>query len=369
MTMKKDQIIAGITHGDINGVGYEVIIKTLMDNRIMDKCTPVVYGSPKVAAYHRKALDIGNFSFNNINDASEANPKRANIINCLDDNVRVELGKSTAMAGESAVIPLEMAVSDLVANKIDVIITAPINKFNIQSASFNFPGHTEFFKERFGVDDVLMLLVSDDLRVGVATGHIPLKDVPGELSIENIVRKLEVMDYSLRVDFAIRKPRIAVLSLNPHSGDTGLLGDEEQEIIVPAIDEASEKGILAFGPYPSDGFFGSGSFRAFDGILAMYHDQGLTAFKTLAQGEGVNFTAGLPVVRTSPSHGTAYEIAGKGEASETSFRKALYLASDIYMNREMHKEITSNPLENHGPDDRKGMQDELSPGADNNDAS
>lgn len=359
--MSKEQIIVGITHGDINGVGYEVIIKSLMDNRVMEDCTPLVYGSPKVAAYHRKALNINNFSFNNVREVSEANHKRANILNCLDDNVRVELGKSTAMAGESAIIPLEKAVKDLADKKIDVIVTAPINKYNIQSETFNFPGHTEYLKSRFNVDDVLMLMVADDLRIGVVTGHLPLRQVPDSLSKEGILKKIRIMESSLAVDFRIRKPRIAVLSLNPHSGDTGLLGNEEIETIIPALEQASEEGILAFGPYPSDGFFGSGSYMNFDGILAMYHDQGLTPFKALALGEGVNFTAGLPVVRTSPSHGTAYEIAGKGLASENSFRKAIYLACDIFRNRELQNDIGSNPLRHHDLDTRAEIPDELPP--------
>lgn len=363
--MTKEQIIVGITHGDINGIGYEVIIKTLMDNRVMEKCTPVVYGSPKVAAYHRKALNISNFSFNNIRYVSEANHKRANIINCLDDNVRVELGKSTTMAGDSAVIPLEAAVKDLSDNKIDILVTAPVNKYNIQSETFNFPGHTEYLKHRFEVDDVLMLMVNENLRIGLVTGHIPLSKVPDNLSKEGIIKKIRILNSSLTVDFGIRKPRIAVLSLNPHSGDTGLLGDEETEIIIPAIEQASEESILAFGPYPSDGFFGSGAYNSFDGILAMYHDQGLTPFKAIAMGEGVNYTAGLPVIRTSPSHGTAYEIAGKGKASEVSFRRAIFLACDIFRNREMYREITSDPLQHHNLDTRTEVPDELPPEEDN----
>ncbi len=359
--MDKENIIVGITHGDINGIGYEVIIKTLLDNRIMEKCTPVVYGSPKVAAYHRKALNISNFSFNNIKEATDANHKRANIINCLDDNVRVELGKSTPMAGEAAVIPLEAAVKDLLDNKIDLLVTAPVNKFNIQSDIFNFPGHTEYLKNRFGVDDVLMLMVADSLRIGVVTGHMPLRKVPDSLSKELIITKLKIMDSSLTIDFGVRKPRIAVLSLNPHSGDEGLLGDEEIDIIIPAIEQAAEEGILAFGPYSPDGFFGSGAYNNFDGIMAMYHDQGLTPFKALALGEGVNFTAGLPVIRTSPSHGTAYELAGKGKASELSFRKAIFLACDIYKNRELYREITSNPLKHQDIDTRTEIPDELPP--------
>ncbi len=363
--MSKEHIIAGITHGDINGVGYEIIIKTLQDNRIMENCTPVVYGSPKVAAYHRKAINIDNFSLNNIRDATEANPKRANIINCLGDDVRVELGKSTSMAGRSAVIPLKRAVDDLAENKIDVLVTAPFNKYNIQSEEFNFPGHTEYLKHRFEVDDVLMLMVADNLKVGVVTGHLPLRKVPDILSTESIIAKIKIMESSLINDFAVRKPKIAVLSLNPHGGERGLLGEEEENIIIPAIKKVADEGILAFGPYPSDGFFGSGSYATFDGILAMYHDQGLTPFKTLAQGEGVNYTAGLPVIRTSPSHGTAYEIAGKGTASEKSFRKALFLACDIYRNRKMHMEVTGNPLKHHNLDTRSEIPDELPPEEDN----
>ena len=366
--MDKEIIKVGISHGDINGIGYEVIIKTLLDNRIMEDCTPVVYGSPKVAAYHRKAINIDNFSFNNIRDASEASPKRANIINCLDDDVRVELGKSTEMAGKSAIAPLERAVEDLNNKKIDVLVTAPINKYNIQSEEFNFPGHTEFLKHKFNVDEALMLLVTENLRVGVATGHLPLREVADSLSRELIISKLRVFENSLIKDFSIRKPRIAVLSLNPHSGDTGLLGSEENEIIIPAIKEISENGSLVFGPYATDGFFGSGAYSGFDGILAMYHDQGLTPFKILAHGEGVNYTAGLPVIRTSPSHGTAYEIAGRGEASEISFRHAIFLACDIYRNRLVNNEISSNPLKHHDLDTRTEVPDELPPDEENNDS-
>ena len=277
----------------------------------------------------------------------------------------MELGKSTPMAGKGAVIPLEEAVKDLLENKIDVLVTAPVNKFNIQSEKFNFPGHTEYLRHRFEVDDVLMLMVAEDLRVGMVTGHMPLRKVPDSLSKENIIRKIKIMNSSLIIDFAIRKPRIAVLSLNPHSGDTGLLGNEENDIIIPAIKQASEENILVFGPYPSDGFFGSGSYHSFDGILAMYHDQGLAPFKALALGEGVNFTAGLPVIRTSPSHGTAYELAGKGQASEASFRRAIFLACDIYRNREIYREITSNPLKHHDLDTRAEIPDELPPEEEN----
>ncbi len=344
--MIKDKIVVGISQGDINGISYEVIIKTLLDNRILDMCVPVVYGSAKVAAYHRKALNINNFSLNNIKDASEANPKRANIINCLDDNVRVELGKSTPQAGEASLKSLEYAVKDLRERKIDVLVTAPINKDNIQSEDFNFPGHTEFLARQFGIErnDALMLMVSDIIKVGVVAGHVPISKVPEEITEEKILRKLRLMNKSLIEDFRINKPRIAVFGLNPHAGDNGLLGTEEQDIIIPTLEKAKEEGILALGPYSADGFFGSDSFKKFDAILSMYHDQGLGPFKALAFDKGVNFTAGLEVIRTSPGHGTAYEIAGLNKASVDSFRNALYLACDIYRNRKEYREISKNPL-------------------------
>ncbi len=342
--MEKKGIIAGISQGDINGIGYEVIIKALMDDDLNDICIPVVYGSPKVAAYHRKALNINNFSFNNIRTADEAHPRKANMINCLDDNIRVELGKSTPQGGEAALISLEKAVEDLVGGKIDVLITAPIDKNNIQSDNFHFNGHTEYLKSKAGVTDVLMFMIGESMRIGVATGHVPLSKVPDLITVETLLKQLRIMNQSLVVDFAIRRPRIAVLGLNPHAGDNSLLGKEEAEIIAPALQQAVKEGILAFGPYPADGFFGAGSFSKFDGILAMYHDQGLAPFKALSFDTGVNFTAGLPFIRTSPVHGTAFQIAGKGEASESSFRQAVYLACSIFRNRQTYSEITRNPL-------------------------
>ena len=347
----------GISHGDINGVGYEVIIKTLMDSRIVDSCIPIVYGSPKVAAYHRKALNISNFSFNTIKSIDEITPRRAHILNCLDDEVRVELGKATSLAGESAVLSLKMAADHLAENKIDVLVTAPINKHTSQSEDFPFPGHTEFLKNRFGADEVLMIMVSENMKIGVVTGHIPISEVSSSITTDLILSKLRIMNNSLKVDFGVRLPRIAVLAVNPHAGDNGLLGKEEQEIIIPAIEMAGKENILAFGPYPSDGFFGAGSFTKFDGVLAMYHDQGLIPFKALAFDTGVNFTAGLPIIRTSPNHGTAYDIAGKGEASEQSFRSAMFLACDIYKNRKSYVEINSDPLKSYNVDTRSATEE------------
>jgi 4-hydroxythreonine-4-phosphate dehydrogenase len=359
--MEKKTIVAGISHGDINGIGYEVIIKTLMESTINDICVPVVYGSPKVAAYHRKALNINNFSFNNIRSAEEANPKKANLINCLDDNIRVELGKSTPQGGEAALISLERAVADLKNGKIDVLVTAPIDKKNIQSEKFHFNGHTEYLKSKADADDVLMFMISESVRIGVATGHVPLREVPEMITTDLILRKLRLMNQSLILDFAIRRPRIAVLGLNPHAGDNSLLGTEEAEVITPAIKQALKEDMLIFGPFPADGFFGAGSFSKFDGILAMYHDQGLAPFKALSFDTGVNFTAGLPFIRTSPVHGTAFQIAGKGEASESSFRQALYLACDIFRNRQMYTEITRNPLKHQDIEIHTDRVDELPP--------
>jgi 4-hydroxythreonine-4-phosphate dehydrogenase len=359
--MEKKPIIAGISHGDINGIGYEVIIKALMDNTINDICIPVVYGSPKVAAYHRKALNINNFSFNNIRSVEEANSKKANLINCLDDNIRVELGKSTSQGGEAALASLEKAFEDLISGKTDVLVTAPIDKKNIQSENFHFNGHTEYLKAKAGADDVLMFMIGESMRIGVATGHVPLNKVAELITVELLLKKLRLMHQSLIFDFGIRKPRIAVLGLNPHAGDNSLLGKEEAEVIIPAIEQSIKEGIMVFGPFPADGFFGAGSFAKFDGILSMYHDQGLTPFKALSFDTGVNFTAGLPFIRTSPVHGTAFQIAGKGEASENSFRQAIYLACDIFRNRQLYSEISQNPLKHQDIEIHTDRVDELPP--------
>jgi 4-hydroxythreonine-4-phosphate dehydrogenase len=342
--MKEHRLKIGITQGDINSISYEVILKALMDNRVYETCTPILYGSPKVVAYHRKALNIINFSFNSIRVAEEANSKRANLINVLDDNVRVELGKSTPQAGEAALLSLKAAIKDLKENKIDVIVTAPINKNNIQSEEFKFKGHTDYLKQEFEVNEVLMILVSEFLKVALVTEHVSIAELPKLITIDKIVSKLKILNQSLLADFGIRKPRIAVLALNPHAGDEGLIGREEIDIIMPAIEKAKQKGIMAFGPYAADGFFGSDNFKKFDAVLAMYHDQGLAPFKALAFEDGVNFTAGLPVVRTSPAHGTAYDLVGKDIASEASFRAAIYLACDIYKNRSEYKQLTSNQM-------------------------
>ncbi len=359
--METKTITAGISHGDINGIGYEVIIKSLMDAQINDLCVPIVYGSPKVAAYHRKALNISNFSFNNIRSAEEANPKKANMINCLDDNIRVELGKSTTQGGEAALASLERAVDDLKNGKINVLITAPIDKNNIQSEKFNFKGHTEYLRSKAGTEEVLMFMISENMRIGFATGHVPLSKVTENITAESILRKIRLINHSLMLDFAIRKPKIGILGLNPHAGDNSLLGTEERDIIIPAMKQAEKEGIMVFGPYPADGFFGSDSFTKFDGILAMYHDQGLAPFKALCFDSGVNFTAGLPFIRTSPVHGTAFSIAGKGLASENSFRQAIYLACSIFRNRILYEEVSKNPLRHQDIEIHTDKVDELPP--------
>ena len=343
--MEREKIVIGITQGDINGIGYEVILKTLSESRVLDAFVPVIYGSPKVAAFHRKQLDIQGINLNIINSVEELNPKRINIINCSDDEIKVELGRSTEEAGKAAFAALEQATEDLKKGALDAIVTAPINKKNIQSADFHFPGHTEYLEEKFGTGTPsLMLLMNDVMRVAVVTGHIPVAEVSNALTKELITEKLLVFNKSLKEDFMIIRPRIAVLGLNPHAGDEGVIGDEEQKTIIPALKEAEKQGVVCVGPYAADGFFGSGQFSKFDGILAMYHDQGLIPFKTISMDSGVNFTAGLSVIRTSPAHGTAYDLAGKNMASEDSFRQAIYTACDIYQNRMINKEITANPL-------------------------
>jgi len=344
--MEERIIKVGITQGDINGIGYEVILKTFGDARVAELCTPVIYGSSKIAAFHRKAMDLPAVNISTISRAEDAGSNRVNIINCIAEDTKIDIGQSTEVAGEAAFKALDAAVKDLKRGVIDVLLTAPINKQNIQNDNFHFPGHTEYLQEAFGGEEykALMILMNDHLRVALVTGHIPLSQVASTITTEDIVSKLIIFDQSLKKDFGIIKPRIAVLSLNPHAGDNGLLGTEEQTIITPAMQEAESKGIMSFGPYAADGFFGSQMYEHFDGVLAMYHDQGLAPFKTLAMEDGVNYTAGLSIVRTSPAHGTAYDIAGQNKASENSFRNALYTALDVYRNRISYKEATSNPL-------------------------
>ena len=344
--MANDKLIrVGITQGDTNGIGYEVILKTLSEPQILELFTPVVYGSSKVAAFHRKANGLQPVQFNSVDNAIHAKEGVCNIVAVVSDELKVELGVESEAAGKAAFTALECAVSDLRNGLIDVLVTAPIDKHTIQSDSFHFPGHTEYLEASIGDGaKSLMILFNERLRVALVTTHLPVSKIAESITKEAIVEKLEIFNESLKKDFGIEYPRIAVLSLNPHAGDGGLLGTEEKEIIIPAIDEAYDNKICCFGPYAADGFFGSGSFSKFDGVLAMYHDQGLSPFKTIAMEGGVNFTAGLPFVRTSPDHGTGYDIAGKNLASPDSFRTAIYNAIDIYRNRCQYEEIHSNPL-------------------------
>lgn len=334
----------GITHGDINGISYEVIIKSLADPRILELFTPIIYGHSKVASFHKKNLDEGEINFNLVKDAASAHPKRINIVNCTDQDLKIDLGMATEIAGKAAFQALEMAVADLKAERIDALVTAPINKQNIQSKDFDFPGHTEYLSARFGGAEPLMIMVWQQLRVATLTGHIPLKEVSSRITEQLILEKLSILSNSLVADFGITKPKIAVLGLNPHAGDGGLLGNEEQDVIIPTLNKARASGHLVFGPFPADGFFGAGTWKKYDGIISMYHDQGLAPFKSIAFDGGVNFTAGLPVVRTSPAHGTAYELAGKNIASPEAFRQALYVAADVARTRHEHKVLTSNVL-------------------------
>ncbi len=327
--------IIGITLGDYNGVGPEVILKALQGNHLNKLCTPVVYGSMRVLNRYKFLLEMKDWQLFGANSLENINPKATNVITCFNDaSLEVEPGKVTPHAGEAAFESLKAATADLKDGKIHAIVTAPINKHNIQSETFKFVGHTEYFTEMFEAKESLMFLVSDDIRVGVVTGHIPVSKVSGALIKEAIGTKLQLMIDSLKKDFGIKKPKVAVLGLNPHAGENGLIGNEEIDNISPVIQQFKNKGNLVFGPFSADGFFGKLEFKKYDAVLAMYHDQGLIPFKLMAFEEGVNFTAGLSVVRTSPDHGTAYDIAGKNIASESSLLKAIFTAIDILKNRE-----------------------------------
>ena len=336
----------GLTHGDTNGIGYEVILKALEDVRMADLATFVVYGSAKAAAFYRKAMELPQVQLNRVDSAADARDGQYNIVNVVDEDLKIDPGMATEAAGKAAFAALEAAVADLKAGDIDVLVTAPINKKSIQSSDFDFPGHTEYLQNRLGGDGdkALMIMCNDNMRIALVTTHTPLAKVSEAITSELIVEKLEQFDRSLRRDFAVQSPRIAVLSINPHAGEDGLLGEEEEKVIVPAIAAAREKKILAFGPYAADGFFGSSAYTHFDGILAMYHDQGLTPFKPLAMDSGVNFPAGLPFVRTSPDHGTGYDIAAKNLAKPDSLRAAIYAAIDIYRNRRIFDDACRHPL-------------------------
>ena len=342
--MEERKIRVAITQGDTNGVGYEVILKVFSDPNILELCTPIIYGSPKIASYHRKALNL-EVPYTIINHAEEARDGRVNLLACFDDEIKIEIGQPSQEAGAAALKALDRAMTDYRSELYDVLVTAPINKATIQSPGFHFPGHTEYIETSVGEGQkALMILMNETLRVALVTTHLPIKDIAKAITKEGIIEKATIFHKALKRDFRISSPRIAVLSLNPHAGDNGLLGSEEKDIILPAIEELADKGIQAFGPFAADGFFGSGAYDHFDGVLAMYHDQGLAPFKTIALESGVNYTAGLPIVRTSPDHGTAYDIAGKGIADENSMRQAIFTAIDVFRNRQFYDEPLQNPL-------------------------
>ena len=341
---KPTLIRVGITHGDTNGVGYEIILKAFAEQTMFEVCTPVVFGSAKIGSYHRKALGIET-QFHFVNSAKDAVDGRLNLVNCFDNDVNVEFGRTSQEAGRAAYWALEAATEALKNGEIDVLVTAPICKNAIQSPDFPFAGHTEYLANRIGEgNEPLMVLANDVMRVALVTTHLPISEVAAAITKENVAKKIRQLNKSLQHDFLISAPRIAVLGLNPHNGDDGVMGHEEKEAIAPAVQEAVEQGIQCFGPYPADGFFGAGMFSHFDAVLAMYHDQGLAPFKALSMDNGVNITAGLPYVRTSPDHGTAFDIAGCNKASEASFRQAIYTAIDIHRNRKADDEARKNPL-------------------------
>lgn len=346
-------IRVGITIGDINGIGPEVIIKALSDSLILNDCTPIIYGATRTMSYHKKAIQNNDFVYQSCKNAEEAVSRKVNIVNVWNDEIKFDLGQVTETGGKYAFLSLEKATEDLASNKIDVLVTAPISKEAIQKAGFQFPGHTEYLAHLSGEEDALMIMVGPGLRVALVTSHIALKDVATTLTREKVLAKIKAMEASLKKDFGIIRPKIAVFGVNPHAGENGKMGTEESETIIPAINAAQQENILAYGPYPADGFFGSSAIKQFDGILAMYHDQGLTAFKALAFEEGVNYTAGLPIVRTSPDHGTAFDIVGQNKASGQSLRSAIYLAMDIYRKRQFIKEISLNPLQEQKSTDPK----------------
>lgn len=340
--MIDNKVVVGISQGDVNGIGLEVVLKTLAEPGISDICVPVLFSSQKTISTYKKIIHIEDVNFHAIKDLAQLHSKKANLFNCYDEEVVIEIGKPSVNSGKYSKISLETATKSLKDGGLDVLVTAPIHKFNMKEAGFNYPGHTEYLGEQLG-GKPLMLLCSDNLRVAVVTGHIPVKDAAQNLSKEFIAQKIQQLHSSLVNDFGIKKPKIAVLGLNPHSGENGTIGTEEKNIIKPAIESLNEN-MLVFGPYAADGFFGNATYTQFDGILAMYHDQGLIPFKTLAFGGGVNYTAGLNFVRTSPDHGTAYDIAGKGIANESSFKEAIYTAIDIFKKRKLQQEISANPL-------------------------
>jgi len=345
MSARGEKLKVGISIGDIAGIGPEIIIKTFMDERLHKLFTPVLFANSRVISFYRKAFNIEKLQYNSVKSIQQLSHNSLNIVSVWDEEIIIEPGKPNEQTGQLALRSLQEACNALKNGDIDLLVTAPINKKYIHSEAFPFSGHTPFLQEQFESEEVLMFMIAENIRVGLVTEHVALKDVSRNISADQILRKLYLMNQSLVRDFGIDKPRIAVLGLNPHAGDDGLIGNEENEIIIPAVKEAMKNGILAFGPYPADGFFAHSSYKSFDAVLAMYHDQGLIPFKSLCTGTGTNYTAGMTVVRTSPDHGTAEDIAGKNIADPASFREAIFSAIDIYHARNEYVERHSNPLE------------------------
>lgn len=344
MNQEFQKPVVGFTCGDLNGIGLELIIKSLADGRITEVCVPVIFASNKSINFYRKVLPDVNFSYQAVKDFSRLNPKQINVFNCWEEEVQITPGQLNEVGGRYALLSLQQGVQSLKDENIQALVTAPIHKKNIQSEAFNYSGHTPYLKAMFEVKDVAMLMVAENMRVGLLTEHVPVSEIAQYVTKENIVTKLKVIHESLQKDFGVDKPKIAVLGLNPHAGDEGLIGNEEETIIKPAVREAKQNNMLVFGPYSADAFFARGHYEKFDAVLAMYHDQGLIPFKSLAIGEGVNYTAGLTAVRTSPDHGTAFDIAGKGKADHHSFLEATYKAIDIVRTRFGYSEMRRNPL-------------------------
>ncbi|TJY34842.1 4-hydroxythreonine-4-phosphate dehydrogenase PdxA [Pontimicrobium aquaticum] len=339
---KEEKFLVGISIGDLNGIGGEIILKTFEDNRILDFCTPIIYASNKVVAFLKSHFK-SNLNFNGIHKPEQAIHGKLNVLNVWKENVAINFGKEDAKIGEYAIKSFKAATNDLKNNKIDILVTAPINKHNIQSESFSFPGHTDYLSQELEGDG-LMFMITENLKVGLLTDHVPVSEVSSKINKKLITSKIETINNTLKKDFGIRKPKIAVLGINPHTGDNGVIGKEDDEVLRPTLLEIRKTGKLVFGPYSADSFFGSNNYKNFDAIVAAYHDQGLIPFKTLSFGQGVNFTAGLSGVRTSPDHGTAYEIAGKGQADNSSFKEALFTGIQIFKNRQQFKKMTTNPL-------------------------
>ncbi len=357
MSIPQQRPVIGISIGDLNGIGAELAIKTFSDNRLLEICTPILFGSNKLINFYRKSIPDATFNYQHIKDLSRPFHKQVNLYNCWEEEVSINPGQLTEAGGLYAIKSLISATEALKDRKIDALVTAPIHKKNIQSADFNYTGHTPYLKQAFGVKDVLMLMSSENFRVGLVTEHVPVSEIAKNITRENIISKLNIMKESLIRDFGIEKPRIAVLGLNPHAGDDGLIGREEEDIIKPAIKDAKHN-MLVYGPYSADAFFARNQQQKFDGVLAMYHDQGLIPFKSLAYGEGINYTAGLPVIRTSPDHGTAFDIAGKNKADTGSFLAAVYGCLDIYQKRKDFIENHKNPLKKMGSVVLAGAEDE-----------